>query len=377
MKLRAPSPADAAAILRRAVRRYRPPGAAAMPPQAEREMLARHDGDVARWLPPLGALFGALVVLFGIWDALLDRSHYLLSLTLRLTLVLAGAPALWNTHWHPGLRCLLLYWSHCGAVVLACFVLDGGVLYGMAGMTACVAMAAVMTLRPRILLSLFSLPFALYLALGAWRLPPFTYLSGLMQYLLAMALATAVMLIIRSFHRRAFLLERELLHSARHDGLTGACNRAYLDQMGERELTLALRHGRPLAVAMLDIDHFKRVNDNYGHDVGDQVLRALARTCQDTLRGVDHFGRYGGEEFVCILPETARAEALACAERLRLALAALAIETPAGPLRFTVSVGVALASADQPGWPALLKRADTALYRAKNSGRDQVALAGA
>jgi diguanylate cyclase (GGDEF)-like protein len=273
------------------------------------------------------------------------------------------------------LRCAWLYWSHAGAVVLCSFLLRDGVLYGMVGVTACVFTAAVMTLRLGTLALLLSLPFALYLVLGAWMLPSFPYLSGLIQYLLAMAMAALVMLTIRVFHQRAFVLERELLHASRHDGLTGACNRRYLDDVAAREIMLARRHQRPLAVAMLDIDHFKLVNDNYGHDVGDRVLQALVKTSQNTLRTIDHFGRIGGEEFACILPDTDEDQALACAERLRLDLTMLCIDTRQGPLKFTVSIGVALLEPTHASWNALLKDADTALYRAKNTGRNQVVLA--
>ncbi|HZV66850.1 MAG TPA: GGDEF domain-containing protein [Telluria sp.] len=105
------------------------------------------------------------------------------------------------------------------------------------------------------------------------------------------------------------------MHDARHDGLTGACSRGYLTELVERELGLARRYGRPLSVAMLDIDYFKRINDTYGHACGDRALQRLVEACVGTLRAIDHFGRVGGEEFVCVLPETGAADALVWAER--------------------------------------------------------------
>jgi diguanylate cyclase (GGDEF)-like protein len=140
---------------------------------------------------------------------------------------------------------------------------------------------------------------------------------------------------------------------------------------------LAARHGRALALAMLDIDHFKEVNDTYGHDIGDKVLKRLTDTCSQNLRLIDHFGRIGGEEFVCIFPETDEAQAMLCAERLRQSVEAIKIDMPDGPLRFTVSIGVATLNTHHPDLDALLKDADRALYRAKRGGRNRVVLAEA
>jgi diguanylate cyclase (GGDEF)-like protein len=218
-------------------------------------------------------------------------------------------------------------------------------------------------------------PFLLFLLLGMWRLTAFALVNGVMLYLFSIALTIAIMLTIRYFYQRAFVLEQRLLHLTRHDSLTGAANRRYLEEMTEREIALARRHQHPLAVAMLDIDHFKLVNDRYGHDVGDQVLQILVQTCQQALREIDHFGRYGGEEFVCILPETDQDEAQRCAERLRAAVAGLKVDTATGPLTFTISIGVAMFSPLHADFAAVLKEADGAMYQAKSKGRDRVVLA--
>ena len=163
------------------------------------------------------------------------------------------------------------------------------------------------------------------------------------------------------------------------DELTGLLNRRGFSQFGEREFERSLRFNRPLAALMLDIDHFKGINDTHGHSAGDQVLRALADCFHRNKRGIDVEGRYGGEEFVLLLPETFLPGAGQIAERLRQSVADLSIpvcrancDTSSVNLRITVSVGVAQMSTDIPSLDALIDRADQALYRAKGSGRNCV-----
>ena len=155
------------------------------------------------------------------------------------------------------------------------------------------------------------------------------------------------------------------------DALTGIYNRRGLFEIGEFEFLRARRINRPLCALMLDIDHFKRVNDHYGHATGDQALRKIAERCVTSARTVDLIGRYGGEEFVILLPETHLESARGVAERLRQLVADEAISTDAGPLRVTVSIGVAEAS-DHDTLGTLIERADAALYEAKRAGRNCV-----
>jgi diguanylate cyclase (GGDEF)-like protein len=122
---------------------------------------------------------------------------------------------------------------------------------------------------------------------------------------------------------------------------------------------------------MFDIDHFKRVNDRYGHAAGDQILYGLTERCRTILRAVDLIGRYGGEEFVILLPETDRNAAQGVAERLRQMITAETFKTDAGPLRITISIGITEATS-QDTLSALIERADTALYNAKHAGRNCV-----
>jgi len=170
-------------------------------------------------------------------------------------------------------------------------------------------------------------------------------------------------------------LASRLRRLATLDGLTGVLNRATFMRMSEHELQVAKRRQQPVSVVMLDADHFKKVNDTYGHDVGDEVLKALSATFQSTLRAVDVIGRLGGEEFAVTLPDTAVDGAKLVADRLRVRIAALEVPTKKGVLRFTVSIGVASYPGADDTIAALLKASDEALYRAKHSGRNRVVAA--
>jgi diguanylate cyclase (GGDEF)-like protein len=156
------------------------------------------------------------------------------------------------------------------------------------------------------------------------------------------------------------------------DGLTGLFNRRHLFTLAEREFQRARRFGRSLSAIMLDIDHFKKVNDTHGHAAGDQVITDVARRLRAAVRNIDIVGRYGGEEFVLVLPETELAGAGLLAERLRKSIAAAPVKTLAGPLPVTVSMGVATSAANVGDINALINNADTALYAAKQAGRNRV-----
>ncbi len=166
--------------------------------------------------------------------------------------------------------------------------------------------------------------------------------------------------------------DRENLRElAMNDPLTGLFNRRHVEEELRKELDRADRHGRPLALAMMDADHFKRINDGHGHHTGDEVLRAIARRCRNLLRAHDLIGRYGGEEFVIVFPETTLAEATVVAERLRAAVAEHRIKVADAALAVTVSIGLAELVPGQ-GLEKLFQRADSALYRAKQDGRNLV-----
>ena len=166
--------------------------------------------------------------------------------------------------------------------------------------------------------------------------------------------------------------ELELARQARIDVLTGLINRRYFFELAERELTRSKRHVQDFAVLMLDVDHFKFINDNYGHDAGDEVLRKLSKVCGQTLREIDIVGRIGGEELAALLPGATCVQAMAAAERLRLAIQSTLVSLQAHAVQFTVSIGVTSLMPNDEGVDELLKRADEALYRAKRGGRNRV-----
>ena len=158
------------------------------------------------------------------------------------------------------------------------------------------------------------------------------------------------------------------------DGLTGAFNRQYLNQTLAAEVERHRRYGQPLCVALVDVDHFKSVNDRFGHRVGDRALVWLVERLREAVRGVDPIVRFGGEEFLIVYPNTELVGAERVSERIRQVVAATPMQSPGGPIELTVSVGVAACA---PGLDAdtLIERADQALYRAKAAGRDQVVVA--
>lgn len=167
-------------------------------------------------------------------------------------------------------------------------------------------------------------------------------------------------------------LQEELRLMANTDPLTGLLNRRRFLEQAETEFLRSQRHGHELAAVMLDIDHFKAINDTHGHFVGDQALIAMSCATDNLLRGTDILSRWGGEEFVILMPETPLTGAAILAERLRKLLAQLAVDTAAGTLRFTVSAGVAARSGLDAGITDILQRADTALYAAKQHGRNRI-----
>jgi diguanylate cyclase (GGDEF)-like protein len=184
--------------------------------------------------------------------------------------------------------------------------------------------------------------------------------------LYAVGVTAALVLLAVHFKR----VRSELQRLAMYDTLTDIFNRRAFMELAGRESARSQRSHEPFAVLMMDLDHFKRVNDRHGHQAGDRVLRAFAAVLKRGVRTADLVCRYGGEEFCALLPDTGRAEATAIAERIRAAAA----EKPlAGlPLPVTVSIGVGLCKGDGCTLEEMITRADEALYRAKRTGRNRV-----
>jgi diguanylate cyclase (GGDEF)-like protein len=208
--------------------------------------------------------------------------------------------------------------------------------------------------------------------------PPTTTESRLFWLNSTYIMALPHILIILPLVDRALAWWREreaTIHiMSRTDMLTGIHNRRSIMELLDKEVARTRRHGPPLAVVMLDLDHFKRVNDTWGHPTGDRVLQAAAKVLGETIRQCDAVGRYGGEEFMLLLPDTPLEGALVLAERCRAALAQVVVAADNGET-FHISGSFGLVSNEQLGEFAsdsLIKAADTALYRAKENGRNRV-----
>jgi diguanylate cyclase (GGDEF)-like protein len=177
---------------------------------------------------------------------------------------------------------------------------------------------------------------------------------------------------------RILALQNQLRIQATRDHLTGILNRGTVIEIAQRELAHAARKGEPAALILADLDNFKRINDTYGHPVGDAVLCETAKRLGMRLRVYDVLGRYGGEEFLILLPGCDAQSAREIAEQLRASVASEAVPTAAGELDITMSFGL---GAINPGatatWDDLVRTADEALYRAKRAGRDRIAGPGA
>jgi len=167
--------------------------------------------------------------------------------------------------------------------------------------------------------------------------------------------------------------EAALYHRATRDALTGIFNRGHFTEMAVQEIERARRFAEPLSVALLDLDHFKRVNDTHGHDAGDQALITFSQLCQEFARKVDLVGRLGGEEFVMMLPRANKEPAFEILQRLRLKVMETRIVASSGAsFGFTVSIGLASLRPHTRDLRELLRNADAALYKAKREGRNRV-----
>jgi diguanylate cyclase (GGDEF)-like protein len=222
--------------------------------------------------------------------------------------------------------------------------------------------------------------FYLALALAVWSLPaverplaqlPILGWIFLIPMLLSITVVFAAILLVNQ------TIAARLQEAARRDALTEALTRRALDEAAEIEVARSNRHHTPLSLLMIDIDHFKLVNDQYGHPAGDMVLRRFAVATQHCLRREDLFGRVGGEEFCTLLPNTPAAGAALLAERIRKAVADLAIEVDGHHLSLKVSIGVATLGEHGKAWQDLVRQADAALYAAKRAGRNRVVIADA
>ncbi|MDP9051257.1 MAG: GGDEF domain-containing protein [Acidobacteriota bacterium] len=191
-------------------------------------------------------------------------------------------------------------------------------------------------------------------------------------YSLALLAFLAICMVMCDLWYLVTELGRVLAEQARTDSLTGALNRRAMEEIARRETARSIRHGHPLCMVVLDVDHFKLLNDTRGHAAGDCALQALVERVKSMLRQNDLIARTGGEEFTILLPDTPASAGVLAAERLRQAIQELELTFQDEPLRFTVSAGVAQFDPAQGTWESMMHRADLAMYEAKDHGRNAV-----
>jgi diguanylate cyclase (GGDEF)-like protein len=184
-----------------------------------------------------------------------------------------------------------------------------------------------------------------------------------------------IMLELRNRQRDLVNANERLYVMATTDALTGLRNRRFFLDALQQEIARSRRSERPLSVLAIDVDHFKAVNDDYGHDIGDKVLQALSRTILEEIRCADRTGRIGGEEFAVLLPDLAESDALKVCNRLLTRVRSTKINAGGNEITCTISIGLAEGTKDDDSVSSLLKRADSALYWAKERGRDRVEIA--
>jgi diguanylate cyclase (GGDEF)-like protein len=253
-------------------------------------------------------------------------------------------------------------------------MLDTGYGYGVAGLVVIILTSPYIAIDSRDLLKGHVLLIALLMPVVVAVSPTrFDTIGTAVFVLLAIAVSSLLGRILETSHRRAFALELELQRDARTDSLTALANRRAMQERGRVELKLAKRTGVDVSVILCDLDRFKSINDRYGHEAGDAVLVKVAAVLKGALRESDALGRWGGEEFIALLPATHAAGGREVAERMRLAIEGIVF--PGIAEKTTISLGVATSQeigdpVDE--WDLLIKEADRRLYRAKHLGRNMV-----
>lgn len=347
-----------------------------LPDQHYQDLVRKHEEDVEHLLRSVAAVFGICVVLFAAWDFVVQPRTAPVALAIRSVAVLLAALIYLRAaqRYSPLLRAGYMFGLYASAVVLAGVSADNP--SSVAGVTALLGTLTLINVQIRTFLYMAATPTCVFAICAVARLPVLEAVNAMVMYLVGLVVALLTMIAARNFRIRAVILQQELVRISRHDSLTGVFNRRYVTELALRELERARRHARPLAVAMMDLDHFKAINDTHGHDVGDRVLQEVARVCLANVRTTDFFGRFGGEEFIVVMPDADVEDALECAERLRERVAHSAVAGADGEVACTISIGVAvLPPGSTMDWQGLLKQADVALYQAKDHGRNRVVLA--
>jgi len=322
-----------------------------------------------------------ILLAFGFWDAFVDRAHWRAAFNVRLLgAALVVATGVFQKL--PGKAGYMLVLAKVRltiavvASVVAATLLDRGYGFGVAGLCVIVLTGPYIAVDARDLLKTNLAILASVIAvMFVVSLDRFDMIGTAVFALLAVAASTLLGRVMEASNRRAFALELASHRDARTDALTGLDNRRSMQERGRVELKRAQRSGLPVSVILCDLDHFKSINDKYGHEAGDATLTRAAAVLRGALRESDALGRWGGEEFMAVLPGTDTGGAAEVAERMRAAIAAARFDGRAEGT--TISLGVASSEQfDDPGmeWDLLIKEADQRLYRAKREGRNRVVL---
>ncbi|WP_295960876.1 GGDEF domain-containing protein [Rhodoferax sp.] len=330
-------------------------------------------------------LFAILASALWVWDYVTDPVGAADTVLPRLAYLLLalGAPVFLYVKPYRFLawQILLTVWLSEAHFVHILTRLQGGMAYGMAGFVYFLFLPLVVCLG-------FSLRFNLVFIVTTTALPQLMWLAGwapgfqnTRYAVLVWPGAMLVLVIAGAFarsYRRRYLTERALERASNTDSLTGASNRRHFEELLSQEMARCERMNHTVSLLMLDIDHFKKINDSHGHPTGDRVIQALSNTCREMSRAIDEVARIGGEEFAILLPGADSQGAQVAAERILARVRALVMHSQAGlPMHWTVSIGVATRrplepwSTERPG-EMLIAHADAALYEAKHMGRNRV-----
>jgi len=351
------------------------------PPQLEPQFRAARIAALAEINVATFRRVAMLVMVFSLWDWFVDPVNWKTALVIRGTGTVVILACGWLQKWTGNLEwatafARVRFAAAVAAVAGALAVLDQGYIVGLAGLVAALLSSSYIAIDRRELLVLNAAPLLIIAVIVyAAGLSRFAVINTAVFVALAIAMSMLLGRVFDAANRRAFLLEQELSREARTDALTGLRNRRALEEFAGAAFKRAARSGAACAVVLCDIDQFKSINDRHGHDVGDEVIRAVGNVLGGVIRETDALGRWGGEEFLAVLPDTTDEAALSLAQRMRLAVEAS--DLPAN-LRVTISLGIASASPGQDNngaWKEVLKAADGALYRAKQDGRNRVARA--
>lgn len=319
-------------------------------------------------------------LVFALWDYSVAPAHWTELLPVRGAYSLLSLGLWFGTYFRPLQKrlSLALGLSALGAVVgITCVlnVVPMGFVFGLLGYAY--PQLALMVM-PNARLAAFNsalITLLVNVSLCVHPVPTIAWVNANFLLLFLCVLTFVFAFVNEARDRCIFDLEQDLQRMATLDSLSGAWNRRHFSDLCLSEIERAGRYKHPLAFLLLDVDHFKSINDSLGHSAGDEAIRALGQTCRETLRASDSLGRIGGEEFAVLLPETELDAAQTLAERLRAAMEHLELHSPNGqPFGFSISLGVTNAS-EADSFESLFHRADTALYEAKESGRNRVVVA--